>query len=110
MIRFRKWLITYVNVLHFMHCLSAITPHGALLDCLANALDGQHINTRIDRGGFVGGMQGREGGVWMLVTGQEMEDSIRHAISQPGTPAWRIGQGHPSLCITLSRKDIKPLG
>lgn len=47
----------------------------------------------------------------LVVTDGEMEDGIRHAISQPGTPALEgVGRGHSSLHITLSHKDIKPEG
>lgn len=39
------------------------------------------------------------GGSWSLVvTDREMEDSIRHAISQPGTPARRDRSG-PSISL-----------
>lgn len=55
-------------------------------------------------------------GLWggcgsLVVTDGEMEDGIRHAISQPGTPALEgVGRGHSSLHITLGHKDIKPEG
>lgn len=41
------------------------------------------------------------------VTANEMEDGIRHAISQPSL-VWPERRAHPSLSITLNCKDIKP--
>lgn len=85
----RPGVCARVCVLPPFHALSrshhSLWEGGVLLRPV-DLTDGAPVS-RIDLKGLVEG--GERGGWGVVVTDREIEDSIRRAISQPGTPVWR---------------------
>lgn len=85
----------YVCVTSTSH-VGPISPDTQMEDRLAGGFDGRRISAPHRSEGS--GAWWRRRGWSLLVTHREMEDSIRHAISQPGTPVERDRLG-PSISL-----------